>query len=152
MVARQNSWFRNQERIDALTTESRSWLGTPFRANAAIKGAGVCCHLFVAEVLMEVGAIPRQPFPKANPNHSIAQKNSLIEAFMDSFDNVVRVEGEPLPGDILGFRIGGCTHHISLVLPAQKMIHAVRRYGVIESCRDDPMWQRRLTHIWRVSP
>ena len=79
-----STWFDSEERIEALVREASSWLGTPFRANAAFKGSGVCCHLFVAEVFMVIGAVPRQEFPTANPNHSISQKDSLIEPFMTS--------------------------------------------------------------------
>ena len=77
-----STWFNSEDRIEALVAESISWLGTPFRANAAFKGSGVCCHLFVAEVYTAIGAVARQDFPKADPNHSISQKDSLIEPFI----------------------------------------------------------------------
>ncbi len=144
------SWFHSDESIDALVKEADSWLGTPFRANAAFKGSGVCCHLFVAEVFMEIGAVKRQDFPQADPNHSISQSESLIEPFMATMPGFVKVNGPPIPGDVLGFRIGGCTHHISIVLRNEEMIHAVRRHGVMINRWDDPMWERRLTRIWRL--
>ncbi len=144
------SWFNTEERIENLVTQSCSWLGTPFRANAAIKGYGVCCHLFVAEVFMGIGAVDRQDFPQADPNHSVSQTKSLIEPFMADFPGMVQVEGPPIPGDILGFKIGGCTHHIAIVLRNKEMIHAVRRHGVMLNRWDDPMWAKRLTRIWRL--
>jgi cell wall-associated NlpC family hydrolase len=147
-----STWFSSEERIDALVAEASSWLGTPFRANAAFKGSGVCCHLFVAEVFMAIGAIPRQTFPQADPNHAISQTESLIEPFMAALPGFVEAEGPPLPGDILGFRIGGCTHHLAIVLRGEEMIHAVRRHGVMINRWDDPMWARRLTRTWRLKP
>jgi cell wall-associated NlpC family hydrolase len=147
-----STWFSSDERIEALVTESGSWLGTPFRANAAFKRSGVCCHLFVAEVFMAIGAVPRQDFPKADPNHSMSQKDSLIEPFMASMPGFVEVDGPPLPGDILGFKIGGCTHHLAIVLRGEEMIHAVRRHGVMINRWDDPMWAKRLTRVWRLKP
>jgi cell wall-associated NlpC family hydrolase len=147
-----STWFSSEERIEALVTEASSWLGTPFRANAAFKGSGVCCHLFVAEVFMAIGAVARQEFPKADPNHSISQTDSLIEPFMASMPGFVEAEGPPIPGDILGFKIGGCTHHLAIVLRGEEMIHAVRRHGVMINRWDDPMWAKRLTRIWRLRP
>ena len=147
-----STWFNSEKRIDALVKESCSWLGTPFRANSLFKGSGVCCHLFVAEVFMAIGAIERQDFPKADPNHSISQTDSLIEPFMASMPGFVKAEGPPIPGDILGFKIGGCTHHIAIVLPHEEMIHAVRRHGVMINRWDDPMWAKRLTCVWRLKP
>jgi cell wall-associated NlpC family hydrolase len=146
------TWFESAARIDTLVTESSSWLGTPFRANAAFKGSGVCCHLFVAEVFMAIEAVARQEFPTADPNHSISQTNSLIEPFMASMPGFVEAEGPPIPGDILGFKIGGCTHHLAIVLRGEEMIHAVRRHGVMINRWDDPMWAKRLTRIWRLRP
>jgi cell wall-associated NlpC family hydrolase len=147
-----NTWFSSEERIEALVTEARSWLGTPFRANAAIKGAGVCCHLYVAEVFMAIRAVKRREFPQANPNHSLSQTDSLIEPFMASMPDFIEVDGPPISGDILGFKIGGCTHHIAIVLRGEEMIHAVRRHGVMINRWDDPMWAKRLTWIWRLKP
>lgn len=144
-------WCDSVERMEVLEHEARSWLGTPFRANAAVKGAGVCCHLYVAEVLMAVGAVPRRAFPQADPNYSLSQRVSLVEPFMDAMPGMVDVPvpGPALPGDVCGYLISGCIHHISLVLRGGVMIHAVRHYGVMESRLDDPMWARRHRRIWR---
>jgi cell wall-associated NlpC family hydrolase len=147
-----STWFSSEDRIEALVVEACSWLGTPFRANAALKGAGVCCHLFVAEVFMAIGAVARQAFPQADPNHAVAQRDSLIEPFMACFPGVAEVSGPPAPGDILGFKIGGCTHHLAIALRGEEMIHAVRRHGVMLNRWDDPMWAKRLTRVWRLQP
>lgn len=144
-----STWFNSPERTAALVAEGTSWLSTPFRANAAIKGSGVCCHLFVAEVYMAIGAIARREFPKADPNYAISQTESLIEPFMASMPEFSLVEGQPVPGDVLGFRIGGCTHHLAIVLEVREMIHAVRRHGVMINRWDDPMWAKRRTRLWR---
>lgn len=146
------TWYNTEERIDSLVTESTAWLGTPFRANAAFKGSGVCCHLFVAEVFIAIGAVSRQKFPAADPNHSMSQTDSLIEPYMASMPEFAEVAGPPIPGDVLGFRIGGCTHHLAIALSGEEMIHAVRRHGVMINRWDDPMWAKRLTRIWRLKP
>jgi hypothetical protein len=145
-----NTWFNTSERIEALDATVLSWNETPFRANACIKGAGVCCHLYVAEVFMEMGALKRRAFPFADPNHSLTQTRSLIEPFMASLEGFVEITGTPIPGDVLGFKIGGCTHHIAVALKEHRMSHAVRRYGVMINRFDDPMWASRLTRIWRL--
>lgn len=150
------SWFDSSEPIDALELAAQSWLGTPFRANAAIKGehGGVSCHLFVAKVYEECGAVEPRDWPEANPNHSLSQTQSLIEPFvaaMPEFADLTDGE-ELLPGDLLGFKIGGCTHHIAIVLRDLQMVHAVRHHGVMLNRHDDPMWAKRLTRRWRRTP
>lgn len=139
--------------IDSARLEAvaASWIGTPFRANAAIKSVGVCCHLLVTEILIEAGALRRKPFPRGNPNYSLTQRQSLIEDYMASSEDFVAIPLDNLkPGDLLGYRIGGCTHHLALLVSATKMVHAVRHNGVMFSRPDDPMWARRLTRAWRV--
>lgn len=146
------SWFHSEARLAALEAEAARWIGTPFRANAAVRGRGVCCHLLAAEIYAALGAIPARAYPPADPNHSIAQREGLIEPFVEEMEGIAAVEGPPLPGDLLGYRIGGCLHHLAIALRGPEMIHAVRHYGVVTARWDDPMWARRLARVWRVAP
>lgn len=146
------SWFAARDRLDRLDREARSWLGTPFRANSAIKGpqGGVSCHLYVAKVFEAVGAVPAEAWPKGSPDRSLAQRTSLVEPFLDSREEFVDVTGQDLlPGDLLGFKIGGATHHLAILLRDREIVHAIRHHGVVVGHLDDPMWARRLTRAWR---
>lgn len=149
------SWFEVEDRLDQLDREARAWLGTPFRANSAVRGAqgGVSCHLYVAKVLEAVGAVPAEAWPRGSPDRSLAQRTSLVEPFLDSREDFADVTGHPLlPGDLLGFKIGGATHHLAILLRERVIIHAIRHHGVVLGHLDDPMWARRLTRAWRKLP
>ncbi len=56
-------YFATDERRRALVTEAQSWLGTPFRPHASVKGAGADCVGLVYGILHNIGAIGGVEFP-----------------------------------------------------------------------------------------
>lgn len=143
---------RTPVELDALETAALSWVGTPFCENSAAKGAGVCCHLLVAEILIEAGWLPRVSVPMGPVKWGQAQGRSLISEWFsgpgtDWFRPVDLQEIQP--GDVLGFRVGGCVHHVALVLPdrfcfAKEQVHV--------SSELPTGWGRRLRMAWRPIP
>lgn len=143
-------YFARPERIEALVAEARSWEGTPFKSNAAIKGAGVSCHLLITSIMEATGAWGPRDWPMGNPWHSQASRDSIIEPFLDSMPEVRDcTDEEAAPGDILGFHLLGCLHHVGIALPERMMVHSVRHHGVCIDPMEDPTWGKRLTRKWR---
>jgi cell wall-associated NlpC family hydrolase len=58
----------------------------------------------------------------------------------------------PISGDIIGFRIGGCVHHVGVVLPGGRFIHCMRGIGTKICNLSDPTYSRRIEKIWRPRP
>ena len=55
-----------------------------------------------------------------------------------------------LPGDLLGFKIGGCVHHCAIVLDAAgQIIHCLRGSGTVYSSFLDATYLTRLENAWR---
>jgi len=81
---------------------------------------------------------------------------SLVDAYFSGLPDGVftRLEPdtEPLPGDILGFRINQIVHHIGVVLQDGKFIHAMDGTGTTVAMIEDATWQSRLARIWRPLP
>lgn len=155
--------FQTPESVTQLEQEAASWIGTPFWPNSAVKGeaGGVSCHNLVAEILFACG-VPRFPVPTGPANWN-ASRQSIIEPIMDEHTEFAHLNepGEPVPmeqlrpGDILGFRIGGCLHHLALVLPGEQFVHCLRGAGVHVSRLDDSTFlfdkagNPRLVRAWR---
>lgn len=135
----------------ALESAATSWCGTPFCENSAKKGAGVCCHAAVAEVLFEAGIVPRFPYPFA-PIKSVAP-DRVDDFFADSphFALVYSAGEAPAfihPGDVLIFRAGR-TCHFMLALSGGRFFHAMEKAGAGIAPNLPPKWRQRLIRVWR---
>lgn len=144
-----------QEELDRLFDAAHSWLGTPFCANSATKGAGVCCHMLVAEVYREAGWIGRFPDPVGPPVWSRAQRHSLMEEWLDGPNAAEWFERTNIdflqPGDLLGFRVGTCIHHLGILLQGNFVAHSSYPAGAsIAPVNALPSaWASRLAAAWR---
>jgi cell wall-associated NlpC family hydrolase len=150
-------FFDTPEKISALQFHAALWLGTPFMPNAAERGAGVSCQTLVGALYRECGVIGADfAVPIGPMDWSHANKRSLIADYMVSradFLSVPAGPGLPLmaqPGDMLGFKIGGCLHHCGLVLAVDgQFIHCVRGRSTFLSNVRDATYFSRLEKIWR---
>lgn len=143
--------------MTAIESEARSWVGTPFVQNSAIKGphGGVCCHLGVAEIAMECGIVHRRPVPPGSPRR-YNQTKSLMEQFID-LNFCPPLSRLTLPfgiydlqvGDVLGFKIGNCVNHLALVVGSDLMFQATLKEGAQVTRLVDSSWASRLTVAWR---
>lgn len=156
-----HAFFSTPERVARLATAAKSWAGTPFVPNAAIKGHGVSCQKLAGLVLMEAGALPLYfELPSEPMNWSHANKESLLEQFMDGQPEFFTAIKTPAylnaqPGDVIGILYGGCVHHCGVVLPNGTFVHCIRGHGVIISHLRDAAYMRTVRRIWRpleISP
>jgi len=140
-----------KETLYKLKISADSWIGTPFLPNCAIKSGGVSCHNLIGAIYKEIGIIPVEfSIPEGSPNWGNAHKNSVIEPFMDSMEEFESVDINSFqPGDMLGFKIGGCIHHCGLLVYDKYFIHCMRDSGVAYRRIDDAAYITRLTKVWR---
>jgi hypothetical protein len=146
-----NAYFSNPENLARLAAVAAGWIGTPFMPNAAVRGAGVSCQKLVGALYVESGFIPAGfQIPEGPMDWSHAQKESLIVKFMDEHADKFTAAASWQPGDMIGFKIGGCLHHAGVVLDADgKMIHCLRNTGTIYSNLRDATYLSRIEKIWR---
>jgi cell wall-associated NlpC family hydrolase len=154
------TWFNTPERIAALEAAAKSWVGTPFVANSRVKGprGGVSCQMLAEQLCIESGlTVPLAP--AAPMRWSETHRDSLIEQFLDEQTNIFQslsTDSCPLtsiaPGDIVGFRIGGCCHHMGVALERGRFIHAMRGIGTQIYNLNDPTYGKRISKIWRAHP
>lgn len=107
------------EQRAAFIAEARTWLGTPFRDQADVKGGGVDCAMLLVRTAAATGLIlippdnPRWPRPYAPQWHLHREE----EKFLNIVSQLgTEVEREPLPGDVIVYRVGRCFSHGGIIL------------------------------------
>lgn len=143
------NWFATPERVAALDAAAGRWVGTPWRPNSRVRGVGASCHHAVAGVLRDAGCeIPSVPDGQAD--WSRHQTTSVQEAWLDSRPQVfASVDVESVqPGDIVGFQLGNCIHHLGLVLSGGRFCQCLKSTGfVILGCHEPDF--RLAKRAWR---
>lgn len=142
-------FFNSPARCAALAVEASQWIGTPFVPHGAVKGAGVDCVWLAAELYKATGAL-REFHPRPYTLGS-SQHNSLSQV-IEWLDNSPHFTKGVMPfqaGDLIGFKIGKCVHHVGVVVSERTFIHSVQKYGVMESRLDDSSWLTRVAALYR---
>ncbi len=145
--------MKTDAQLDALEAAATSWAGTPFCENSKVKGAGVSCHYAVWLVYVEALWMPLGiNIPTAPPQHCRTRGESLIARWLEtdgvSYFRPVKIE-EIEPGDLLGFKVGHCLHHIAIQLRGGRIFHAVETTGAGIAPSLPKAWAKRLVRAWR---
>ena len=146
-----NPYFSDSDNLKRLQSVASTWLHTPFMPNAAVKGAGVSCQKLVGAIYIESGFLPKDfAVPEGPMDWSAAQKTSLIAEFMNAQPQFEMAKLPAQPGDMIGFKLGGCVHHCGVMLfPDGKFIHCFRSRGTIISNLRDATYSGRIERVWR---
>lgn len=129
---------------------ARSWIGTPYRHQASLKGVGCDCLGLVRGVWRELyGGEPERPGPYAADWAERGGEERLINAALRHFGNPVE-NGSALPGDVVLFRWreGTAAKHAGILSTGGRFIHAYEQAAVIESALV-PAWARRIALTFR---
>lgn len=155
-----NSFFVTTARLSDLDAAARAWAGTPFRHNSAVRGQGANCAGAVAGLLRDAG-FPVPEFRMTVPTHWCRhQTRSVQEQWLDSqprhFESICRNAENNLqlcnalePGDLVGFRVGLCVHHLGVILPAGRFFQCSESLGAVVLTQSEPLFAKRLARIWR---
>lgn len=110
----------------AIVAEARSWIGTPYHSDAAIKGVGVDCARFVAEVYVAAGIVPRFAVPDYPPDWFLHSDDERLKRFVESLGVSTPVaESDVGPGDLALYRIGRSYAHCAIVVDwPREIVHA----------------------------
>jgi len=125
---------------------ARGWIGTPYRHQAAARGAGADCLGLVRGVWREVcGAEPAR-VPAYTMDWSEPQGEERLWQAARTY--LVEKSGVAVPGDVILFRmrVGSVAKHLGILAEAgagATFIHAYAGRGVVESPLSAP-WVRRV--------
>jgi cell wall-associated NlpC family hydrolase len=118
---------------------AKTWLNTPYQAEARVRLGGVDCATLPLEVYKAAGIVTEVPaIPHYPADWAVHQDTPL---YLDLVERVVRDNGfvevappperEPLPGDFLLFHFARAHSHGAIVIQWPLCIHAHMRRGVI---------------------
>lgn len=132
-----------------IVAETRSWIGTPYRHQASVKGIGCDCLGLVRGVWRGVvGAEPERAPPYA-PDWAEA---TGIESLADAAARHLAVipYAECAPGDLVLFRWRNNlpAKHAAIITAPDLMVHAHDGASVAEVVLA-PWWRRRLAYAFR---
>ncbi|QFU17074.1 NlpC/P60 family protein [Microvirga thermotolerans] len=131
-----------------IVAAARSWIGTPYRHQASVKGAGCDCLGLLRGVWREtMGAEPELPPPYA-PDWAEAGGERLL---MAARRHLVETDGDAVAaGDVLLFRWreGLPAKHCAIATSPGTMVHAHDGACVAEVAFR-PWWRRHLAHVFR---
>ena len=139
---------------EAIVSEARAWIGTPYRHQASLKGVGCDCLGLVRGIWRAVlGPEPETPPPyAASWADEAGGTEPLCEAALRHLVPVASAPAPILPqaGDVLlfAFRPHLPARHCAVATGAQAMIHAHDGACVAEVALG-PWWQRHLRHAFR---
>ena len=135
-------------RQDCIVLEARSWIGTPYRHQASLKGVGCDCLGLLRGVWRGVmGQEPELP-PPYSPDWAEAGADTLVAAARRYLVEIER--REIAPGDVLLFRWRDNlpAKHCAVATSANSMIHAHDGASVVEVALCS-WWRRHLAHAFR---
>lgn len=125
---------------------ARSWIGTPYRHQAACKGAGCDCLGLVRGVWRDLCGREPADVPAYTMDWSEPQGEERLwqAARLYLFER----RGTVMPGDVILFRMraGSVAKHLGIVAEVganARFIHAYSGRGVVESPLSGP-WARRV--------
>lgn len=127
--------------------EARAWIGTPYRHQAATKGAGCDCLGLLRGVWRELyGFVPVVP-PYTSDWDEVAREDVLQRAarFHLNERSLAALEA----GDVLLFRMrkGAVAKHLGIASRPDHFIHAYSGHGVVENTLSAP-WRRRVAGVF----
>jgi NlpC/P60 family putative phage cell wall peptidase len=129
-----------------IVAAARGWIGTPYRHQASLCGAGADCLGLLRGVWRAVHGDEPVVVPPYSPDWSeVSGRESLWEAARLWLRPKV---GGADAGDVLLFRMrdGSVAKHLGIAArtgESPSFIHAYTGHGVIESPLSEP-WQRRI--------
>lgn len=126
---------------------AQEWVGTPYRHQASVKGAGADCLGLIRGVWRElIGDEPTEVPPYTADWSEPQGEEALLEAAATFL--TPRSEAHWEPGTILLFRMrdAGLAKHLGILSAAgdtPMFIHAYSGHSVVESALSAP-WERRV--------
>lgn len=117
-----------QELRKKVVEEAESWIKTPFHHQARLKGVGIDCLMFLAEVYERVGVVPHVDPPHYPPDWHMHQD---VERYLEGVLGYAHEAETPEIGDVALFHFGRTFSHGAIIVEWPRVIHAYWSVGVV---------------------
>lgn len=131
-----------------IVSVARRWLGTPYRHQAATRGAGCDCLGLLRGVWRELGR--SEPcVPPYSPDWDEVAREDVLQRAARMY-LLEAPTSDLAAGRVLLFRMrhGAVAKHLGIASGSDRFIHAYCGHGVVESPLSDP-WRRRIVAVFR---
>lgn len=127
---------------------ARTWLATPYRHQASVKGLGVDCVGFLVGVALEAGLISHELAAALPTDYSRQPSGGQLRRAMAQHMTPIPIATVE-PGDVclVAFVVEE-QHLVMITRPSPLSIIHCGRQGVVEH-RMDEAWRRRITRAYR---
>lgn len=139
----------------AIIAEARSWIGTPYRHQASLKGAGCDCLGLIRGVYRTFYGPEKEPIAPYSPNWAEETgQETLRDAarrHLTEIDAGPLRDGAPLDlGDVILIRVRdrGPAKHAAITSGPDSIIHAYEGHAVAEDALP-AAWRRRIAYAFR---
>ena len=128
---------------------ARDWIGTPYRHQVSVRGAGTDCLGLLRGVWRTLyGAEPELVPPYTADWSEPAREEILWQAAARHLRALPPTRAPEAPGEVLLFRMraGAVAKHLGIAAEIEartSFVHAYAGHGVVESPLSEP-WQRRI--------
>ncbi len=133
-----------------IVAEARSWIGTPYRHQASLKGVGCDCLGLLTGVWREVTGAEFGSVPAYTPDWAEALgRETFAEGARNMLCEIAPAEAEA--GDIVLFRWRAHlpAKHAAILTGDGRMIHAQEGAAVAEVAMGD-WWRRRIAYAFSI--
>lgn len=130
-----------------IVREAETWIGTPFRHAAGVKGQGADCGLFVLRVMQTLGLVPAGDPPAYPPSWCLHRGEDRFAPWLDEHADRVAA---PAPGDVATFAFGRAGRaHLAIVVQWPRVLHADTTSGVVRARATAGPLAGRVTGFYR---
>jgi cell wall-associated NlpC family hydrolase len=134
---------------ERIVAEAETWLGTPFRHGAGVRGQGADCGMFVLRVLQAIGLVPDGDPAAYAPTWFLHRNEGRFEAWLARYCDPVPMT--PQPGDLACFQVGRAARaHLGIVTVWPAILHADPDSGVTVGSATSGELAHRYAGAWRV--
>ncbi len=131
---------------ETIVALARGWIGTPYRHQASVKGAGADCLGLVRGVWRDLIGPEPECTPRYSKDWNEPQSREVLWDMVKR--HFVPISDHAASGHVLLFRMrsGAIAKHMGILVAVdgeRRFIHAYSGHGVIESALTRP-WERRI--------
>jgi cell wall-associated NlpC family hydrolase len=117
----------------AIVAEALTWNGTPYHPEGRIKGVGVDCGTYLAEVYERAGIIPHMDIAPYRIDEHLHSTEEKYLAYILSEAHEIE-PGTQKPGDIAMWKFGQRRSHGAIIIDWPHVIHATFRSRRVVRC------------------